>query len=144
MAELSRVPDEQSFGLINFLLYKEWAEYPPGTVTEKITGEPAYVRYSELCIPCMNKVGGYAVCRGKFSANLIGPADEHWDEIIIMQYPNKGAFERMLSDPDYLKVIFHRTAGIKDSRLYGIISSQSIGPARWKLFQLSKKLGHQG
>ena len=120
--ELSRVPDGQPFALINFLLYKERADYPPGTVTEKLTGEAAYARYSELCVPFLNKVGGYPVWRGKFSANLIGPADERWDEIIIMQYPSKSAFERMMSDPDYLKVTFHRMAGIKDSRLYGITS----------------------
>ena len=139
-AELASVPDEHAFALINLLRYKEWAEYPPGTVTEKLTGRQAYARYSELTIPLMNKVGGYPVWRGEFSANLIGPVDERWDEVLIMEYPRKSAFEHMIADPEYAKIVFHRTAAIQDSRLYGITSPQSIGPAKWGLFKIWEKL----
>lgn len=67
------MPDGHPFALINLLLYREWAEYPPGIVTEKLTGKQAYARYAELSIPILNKVGGYPVWRGEFRANLIGP-----------------------------------------------------------------------
>src|SRR5215469_6764498 len=129
-AELASVPDEHAFALINLLRYKEWAEYPPGTVTEKLTGRQAYARYSEFTIPLMNKVGGYPVWRGEFSANLVGPVDERWDEVLIMEYPRRSAFERMIADPEYAKIVFHRTAAIQDSRLYVITSPQSIAPAK--------------
>ena len=140
LAELSRVPDGHPFALINLLLYKEWAQCPPGTVTERLTGRQAYARYAELSIPILNKVGGYPVWRGEFSANLIGPADERWDEILVMQYPSKSAFERMIADPEYLRIAFHRSAAIKDARLYGITSPQSVGPAKWELFKLWQKI----
>ena len=81
--------------------------------------------------------------RGTFGVNLIGPEDEHWDEILIVQYPMRSAFERMLANPEYLKIVFHRTAAVKDSRLYGAISPQSIGPMKWKIFNLSQKLRGQ-
>jgi hypothetical protein len=32
MDELSQIPEGQAFALINLLLYKEWADYPPGTI----------------------------------------------------------------------------------------------------------------
>lgn len=137
--ELSKVPDGQPFAIINLLLYKEWAEYPEGTVTDKLTGQEAYERYSELSIPFVNKVGGVPMWRGNFGVNLIGPDDEQWDEVLIMQYPKRSAFEQMLADPEYQSILFHRTAAVKDSRLYGATSPQSIGPLKWKLFNLSQK-----
>ena len=138
--ELSKVPDGEPFAIINLLLYKKWADYPEGTVTEKLTGQQAYERYAELSIPFVNKVRGVPMWRGNFGINLIGPEDEQWDEILIMQYPSRSAFEEMLSDPEYQAIVFHRTAAVKDSRLYGATSPESIGPVKWKIFNLSQRL----
>jgi uncharacterized protein (DUF1330 family) len=138
--ELSNIPDGQPFALVNLLLYKDWADYPEGTITEKSTGQQAYERYSALSIPFVNKVGGVPMWRGNFGVILIGPEDALWDEILIMQYPSRGAFERMLADPEYQAIVFHRTAAVKDSRLFGATSPESIGPMKWKMFNLSQKL----
>ena len=138
--ELLKIPDGQPFALINLLQYKEWADYPAETVTERLTGQQAYEHYAELSVPIINKVGGVPMWRGDFGVNLIGPEDEKWDEMLIMQYPTRGSFERMLADPDYQSILFHRTAAVKDSRLYGATSPQSIGPMKWKIFNLSQKL----
>jgi hypothetical protein len=60
-----------------------------------------------------------------------------------MQYPTPSAFLRMLADPEYVEIVFHRTAAVKDSRLYGATSPQSIGPLKWRMFNLSRRLrGH--
>ena len=140
MDELAALPDAQPFALINLLLYKEWADYPPGTVSEKLTGKQAYERYTELAIPLVNAVGGVPMWRGALAGNLIGPDEERWDELLIMQYPSRGAFERMLANPDYQATLFHRTAAVSDSRLYGATSPEAIGPMKWRLFNLSRKL----
>ena len=143
LEELAKIPDGQPFAVINLNLYKEWAEYPEGTVSEKLTGQQAYERYAELSTPFVNKVGGVPMWRGSFGLVLIGPEDVRWDEILIMQYPARNAFEKMLADPDYQEIVFHRTAAIKDSRLFGAVSPESIGPMKWKMFNLSQKLrGH--
>ena len=143
LEELAKIPDGQPFAVINLNLYKEWAEYPEGTVSEKLTGQQAYERYAELSTPFVNKVGGVPMWRGSFGLVLIGPDDARWDEILIMQYPERSAFEKMLADPDYQEIVFHRTAAIKDSRLFGAVSPESIGPMKWKIFNLSQKLrGH--
>ena len=143
MEELARIPDGQPVAIVNLLLYKEWAEYTEGTVDEKITGQQAYGYYSELSIPFVNKVAGVPMWRGEFGVNMIGPVDEKWDEILIMQYPSRSAFEQMLADPDYQAIVFHRTAAVKDSRLYAATSPQAIGPMKWKLFNLSQRLRSQ-
>jgi uncharacterized protein (DUF1330 family) len=140
MDDLHQIPDGQPFALVNLLLYNERAKYPPGTVTENLTGKQAYERYTELAIPFVNEVGGTPMWRGTFAVNLIGPDDEQWDEIIIMQYPARSAFEQMLGNPGYQKTLIHRTAGVKDTRLYGATSPQSIGPMKWKLFTLLRSV----
>ena len=143
LEELNELPDGQAFALINLLRYKEWAEYPPGTEMQRLTGKQAYERYSELSIPFVNEVGGVPMWRGTVGVNLIGPANERWDEVLIMQYPSRSAFQRMLGNPDYLAIVFHRTAAVQDSRLFGATSPESIGPVKWKLYNLSRRLrGH--
>ena len=141
--DLANVPDGQPFAIINLLRFKEWAEYPAGTVTEKLTGQQAYERYGELSTQFVNQVGGVPMWRGVVSLNLIGPADEVWDEILIMQYPARSAFQQMIADPEYQAIVFHRSAALEDSRLYGATSPESIGPMKWKIYNLSQKLrGH--
>ena len=109
---LAKIPDGEPFALINLLRYKEWAEYPPGTESEKVTGRQAYERYSELSMPLVNEVGGVPMWRGDSSVNLIGPEDENWDEVLILQYPSRSAFEQMFGSPEFQAIVFHRTAAI--------------------------------
>ena len=140
LEQLSGLSDDQPFALINLLRYKEWAEYPPGTVTEKISGREAYERYAELSTPPVVKVGGVPMWRGDATLTFIGPPDEQWDEILIMQYPTVRAFRDMIADPEFQAIVIHRTAAVQDSRLYGATSPQAIGPLKWRLFNLSQKL----
>ena len=55
---------------------------------------------------------------GHLAVNFIGPEDERWDEILITQYPQRSDFQSMLDDPEYQAILFHRTAAVRDSRLY--------------------------
>ena len=137
---LSKIPDNQPFGLINILRYKEWAEYADGTAPEKLTGREAYEKYSELSVPFVNKVGGVPMWRGDFALNLIGPETVPWDEILIMQYPSRSAFESMIDDQEYQKILYHRTAAVRDSRLVAATSAQGIGPMKWTMFNIARRL----
>ena len=143
MDEISKIPDGQPFAIIILFLFKEWAEYPEGTVTEKLTGRQAYQRYRKLAIPFVNKVGGVPIWRGSFDVTLIGPEEARWDEILIVQYPARSAFERMEADPEYQKILFHRTAAVKDSRCFGSASPEYLGSMKWSLFKLSQLFGDQ-
>ncbi len=50
-------------------------------------------------------------------AVLLGPTTERWDDALLVQYPSKQAFLRMIGDPDYQAITVHRTAALEDSRL---------------------------
>lgn len=136
MNEVSKMPDDLPFAIIILFKFKEWAEYPEGTVTEKLTGRQAYERYRKLAIPCFRKVGGVPIWRGGCDVILIGPEDVHWDETLIVQFPARSAFEHMMADPKYQEILFHRTAAVQDIRCFGSISPEFIGPRRWRIFNL--------
>jgi hypothetical protein len=58
-------------------------------------------------------------------AMVIGPANEHWDEMFIARYPNSGAFMEMVTDPVYRQAVVHRQAAVETSRLIRCASNPS-------------------
>ena len=54
---------------------------------------------------------------------LIGPADEEWDEILLVRYDTVSDFLLMATNHDYLVVSEWRTAALADSRLVAFASS---------------------
>ena len=52
---------------------------------------------------------------------VISPADEKWDQALLMKYPSVDDFMTMLNMPDYLKATVHREAALEDSLLIATI-----------------------
>jgi uncharacterized protein (DUF1330 family) len=138
--ELARtVPDGQPIVMVNLLRYRAQAVYPPGTTTEPMTGRQAYERYSQLALRHLLKVGGRPSWRADIRGGLIAPKEERWDEIILVEYPSRSAFEQMITSPEYQADVIHRTAALEDSRLFASTSPQRIGRLAWWLLKLSSK-----
>lgn len=110
-------PLEGPIAMINLLRYREQAAYAPDAGVTPCTGREAYGRYSEVAIQKVAGVGGRVVWMGVVQAALIAPEGERWDDAVIVEYPSKEAFLRMISDPEYQACVFHRTAALEDSRL---------------------------
>jgi uncharacterized protein (DUF1330 family) len=127
----AQVPDGQPLVMINLLRFREWADYPPGTRTEKHTGQEAYELYSQHALGYLAKVGGRPIWRGDTRYSLIAPSNERWDEAILVRYPSRGAFERMVADPGYQSGLYLRTAALADSRLIATIAPQHVGRLAW-------------
>jgi uncharacterized protein (DUF1330 family) len=134
------VPDGQRIVMINLLRYREWADYPPGTETEKRTGRQAYERYGENALRCMTSVGGRPIWRGRVGYTVIAPPGERWDEAVLVEYPSRSAFERMINNPEYQAGLVHRTAGLEDTRLIATTTPRYIPRLAWWLLKLSWKL----
>jgi uncharacterized protein (DUF1330 family) len=135
-----QVPDGQPIVMINLLRFREWAEYPAGVEFEKRTGRQAYEIYSRHALPFLMGVGGRPIWRGQASFTVIALPGERWDEAILVQYPSRSAFERMITNPDYQSGLFHRTAALEDSRLIATTKPQKVGHLAWRLFKLFWKL----
>ena len=55
--------------------------------------------------------------------SLIAPEEEEWDDVVLVEYPSRDAFVKMVESAEYQAVSPHRTAGLLDSRL---IATQAL------------------
>jgi uncharacterized protein (DUF1330 family) len=125
------VPADQPVVMINLLRYRAVADYPDGREKGSVTGRQAYERYSQLTLPHLLRVGGRLIWRADGRACLIAPPGERWDEALLVRYPSRAAFERMITDANYQAGAIHRTAALEDSRLIATTSPRHIGRLLW-------------
>jgi uncharacterized protein (DUF1330 family) len=110
--------------MLNLLRFRDVADYsdsPDLGPDDPISGEEAYAIYSAHTLPHLAAVGGTVVFAGEGGSLLIGPEQARWDRVLLVQYPNLGAFLEMTQDPDYHKGAGHRTAALEDSRLLPMV-----------------------
>ena len=79
-------------------------------------GREEYARYGAAAAPFLMKSGAKIRFHGAVQGTVIGPDDDEWDEVILVEYPNKKSFFEMTGHPDYPARI--RADALIDSRLY--------------------------
>ena len=134
------VGDGEPMVLINLLRYRQRADVPG----RHLTGRQAYQRYARAVAPMLMAVGARPIWRGKGRFVLIGPAGEQWDEIILVAYPSRSAFERLVNLPGFRACAGLRTAALEDSRLIAVTAPQRIGRLTWLLYTLVTRLRRRG
>jgi uncharacterized protein (DUF1330 family) len=97
-------PSEEPFVMLNLLKFK------------KDGGREAYFRYIRESGPYVEAVGAKVVYFGKPKELLQGTED--WDLLMLVQYPSRKAFQKMISNPDYQKVHEFRAEGVERAVLY--------------------------
>ncbi len=111
------VPADTPILMLNLLRYRDQAAYPADSEQAPCTGREAYARYSRTALGKVRGVGGEVQVLAAVQLALIAPAEECWDELLLVRYPSKAAFLAMLADPEYQAATVHRTAALADSRL---------------------------
>ena len=101
--------------MVNLLRFRKHADYADGT---QRSGTEAYKLYSAHTLKLVKKVGGELVYFGEIHGMLIAPEGEHWDQVLLVRYPDFSAFVSMIKSDEYQKISHHRTAALHDSRLY--------------------------
>ena len=114
---LAKLPDDEPVVMLNLLRYRARAEYPEGSAHAPCSGRDAYRRYGEQAFRHVQAVGGNTLWMGEAQSTLIGPTDDPWDDVLLVQYPSRRAFLQMVTNPAYLASTVHRTAALADSRL---------------------------
>ncbi len=117
IARLASSTDESPVVMVNLLKFRDEA----GGIDKGVSGAEAYGRYSEAVVPFLQGVGGKVLLAVASQESIIGPEASEWDMSILVEYPSRQAFLKMVTDPEYLKIAGHRTAALADSRL--ILSS---------------------
>lgn len=106
--------------MLNLLRFRKEADYtdleqlkPAG----KISGEEAYELYMKHTFPLLKEVGSRVIYYGKSKDFLIGPSEEKWDAILLVEHKSVEKFISFSQNLEYLKTAGHRMAGLEDSRL---------------------------
>lgn len=113
--------------MLNLLRFKEIADYSnsPDIAPEKeISGKEAYNLYMKHTLPFLEKVNSKLLFFGKSSHHLIGPSEEKWDLVLLVEHESVAKFMEFAQNEDYLKIAGHRTAALEDSRLLPITQSK--------------------
>jgi uncharacterized protein (DUF1330 family) len=106
-ADLKRYLEEDPGGevvMLNLLKYKEG-------------GVDSYSEYARAIGPFLERVGGSVVYAGDCSTSLVAPGGWDWDALLIVRYPSRTAFSRMVADPEYQRITHLRTQALDEAVL---------------------------
>ena len=112
VAELAQPGPDGPIFMVNLLKFKERAEYPDGRESD-LTGAEAYALYGRGVAPLVVEHGGRLVFSGAVSWLMLGQADEMWDQVAVVEYPNRAALLAMSTSAAYQEIAVHRTAGLE-------------------------------
>ena len=104
--ELINAPDEGPVVMLNLLKFKASG------------GSKEYGKYGDSVVQMVEKQGGKVLWLGKVDQTLIGPVDDTWDAVALVQYPSRKAFIEMTSTKEYDAAHEHREGGLERTRLF--------------------------
>jgi hypothetical protein len=81
--------------------------------------------------PIFTKIRARPVFQAEAGVSLIGPKEAPWDEVLIVEYPSRGAIEGMIANSEYQSAMIHRIAALEDARLIACTSPRPIGWLAW-------------
>ncbi|MEM7543039.1 MAG: DUF1330 domain-containing protein [Pseudomonadota bacterium] len=110
--------------MLNLLRFREIANYTAADEAAPCSGITAYERYAALVFPLIKKLGGRIIVSGAALGTVVGPQDEEWDRMIIVEYPSIRVMLGMMSSQEYLSIAHHRTAALADSRLIPVTANE--------------------
>lgn len=70
----------------------------------RVTDEDGYARYRAGMTPILESMGGFFRYDMRVSELLRGQADEPFNRVFILSFPDAATRDRFFADPDYLAV----------------------------------------
>lgn len=118
-AVLGAIPEQTPVVMLNLLRYRERANYGGRTDIEDCSGRDAYhQRYVPAMASTVAAEGIRLFWAGTALARVVGPVDERWHEILLVEYPSFAAFRRLIENSKYeAETAPHRRAALEDWRL---------------------------
>jgi len=122
-----KIPADTPFLMLNLLRYRETANYSGQNGLQFKTGREAYL---QGYLPAFGAVAsGSEVTKsikpiliGSVIQTIVGPVDEKWDDVALVQYPNFAAFRAVAESEEYQRDAEpHRLAALENLRLIAII-----------------------
>jgi uncharacterized protein (DUF1330 family) len=92
-------------------------------------GRASYDEYGRAIRPFLEKVGGEVIYFGESSTVLVAEPGQSWDAVLLVRYPSRAAFSRMVADPHYQKITHLRTRALKEAVLQATTAwQQKVSP----------------
>jgi len=115
IADYAATQTDREVVMLNLLRFADQAN--PGFGCDGMTGQEAYEEYGRRIAAMDPPFPGRPIWLGSVGPIVIGPADEAWDQVILVRYDDARQFLDAVSDPAYLRAAPARDAAIADSRL---------------------------
>jgi uncharacterized protein (DUF1330 family) len=84
-------------------------------------GRPTYERYAREIRRFLDGLGAEVLYVGDCSTTLVAPQDHEWDAVLLVRYPSREAFSRMVADPEYQRITPLRTEALSAAVLQATI-----------------------
>ncbi len=110
-ADLRRFMEEDPGGPVVMLNLLRFAE----------GGRASYDEYARKIVPFIRKVEADVLYFGDCSTVLVAPDAHHWDAVLVVRYPSREAFSRMVADPDYQQITHLRSEGLEEAVLQATV-----------------------
>jgi uncharacterized protein (DUF1330 family) len=90
-------------------------------------GRESYLRYVEAFTQHSDRFGAETLYVGDTSTVLVAPESHQWDVVLVVRYPSRDAFSRMVADPEYQQITHLRTQAL-DAAVLQATTPWVIGP----------------
>ncbi|MEU1968629.1 DUF1330 domain-containing protein [Micromonospora sediminicola] len=81
-------------------------------------GRESYERYgAALRETFLPRYGGEVLYAGDGAPALVAEEGQAWDAVLLVRYPSRVAFSRMVADPEYQEVTRWRTVALEEAVL---------------------------
>jgi uncharacterized protein (DUF1330 family) len=81
-------------------------------------GRESYAKYAQaLSETFLPRYGGEVLYAGDGATPLVAEQAQDWDAVLLVRYPSREAFSRMVADPEYQEVTHLRTQALTEAVL---------------------------
>lgn len=108
--EFMAQPEEGPVVMINLLRFRKETESGE-------SGAEVYARYAQNAFPFVAAVGGKLVWQGKPTHLIVGTEVDRWDKVLLVEYPSRAAFAKLVSNPEFQEVGKDRLAALDETVL---------------------------
>lgn len=84
-------------------------------------GRASYDEYTRRILPFLQRVEGEVIYYGDCSTALVAPESHRWDAVLVVRYPSREAFSRMVADPEYQQITHLRSVGLEEAVLQATV-----------------------
>lgn len=84
-------------------------------------GRPSYEEYADKIRRFLDELEAEVLYLGDTSTTLVAPESHDWDAVLLVRYPSREAFSRMVANPDYQQITSLRSTALTNAVLQATV-----------------------